>query len=136
MSSSTLRNSPSPPSYSPITDPTILSVLPNSPPFLDPISLHNSDSQTTVDSSSLALSNKSSTTYVPHSSVPQSLIFSSSEENSLEAFALNGRKLSSVNEIFDYINQQPAENRWSLTENLLKYRKQFFASLKNGTSKF
>lgn len=55
MSSSTLINSPSPPSYSSITDPTITSPLPNPPPLSGLISLHNSASQTAVNSSSLAL---------------------------------------------------------------------------------
>lgn len=77
-----------------------------------------------VSSSSLALFNKPSTTPVSHSSVPRSLIFHSLEQNSPEEFEINGLKFWSVKEIFgytNYINQQPAENRWALTENLLNY---------------
>lgn len=124
MSFSTLRNSPSPPPYSPITDPTITLPLPNSLPLSVPLSLNNSTSLTAVNSSSLALSHNSTTpsTSVHNASVPRSLIFHSPDRNSLEAFELNGQKFSSVDEIFDYINQQPAENRRTLTEKLLQYR--------------
>lgn len=132
MSSSALRNSPFPPPYSPITDPIINSPLSHSPPLSVPLPLNTSTSFTTITSSSLALFHNLAIppTSVDNASIPLSLISHSPDQNSLETIELNGQKFSSVDEFFDYINQQPAENRWTLTEKVLQYRNTVIRRLK------
>lgn len=61
-------------------------------------------------------------TPVLHFLVTPSSTSQSLEEYSLELFGLNGQKFGSVNQIFQYICQQPKENRWTVTENLLQFR--------------
>lgn len=120
-------NSPSPPfSYSPIMDPIITLSIPISSPLSILLPSDNSSSLNTLGSSSSPPSNESPIT-------------SNSIPNLAELRELNGRKFRSVNEIFDYINQQPKEiselfsKICSIVEIVCL---QVFASWKDGISGF
>lgn len=123
MTSSMLRNSPSPPPHSPITEPNN-SPLPNSPPCSVPPSSNELISSPMVNSTSLALPQNitTPTTLVTNPSVPPPLFSHPTDTNPLQAFDLHGQKFRSVHENFHHIRQQPAQNRWSLTEKVPQYR--------------
>lgn len=116
MSSTTLSTSP-PLSYLPITDPIIItSPIPTSPPLTIPLPLDNSSFFNTLGSSSTAPSNESpiTPTSVPHFLRPPEL---------------KGQNFRSFEEIFDFIDQQPKENRQTLLENLLHHRNLYVRQL-------
>lgn len=124
MLPSELRKSLLSPPYSPITDPNTNQSRPNSPFCSIPSSLSNIPSYTTISSPSLISSSNmmTSSTSIQNSSLSSSWFSLNNNQAPVYICELNGQKFSSVDEIFDYINQEPAQKRWFITEQVLKLR--------------